>query len=101
MTGHERIAEKNIINAFNYIVGGYYNCILDGYEEDLPETREDLISEIYESAMTDEYGPGYMGCGKAPKEMRFAGKKFCMNVIETLMNEDGDVEEIAEVKGWN
>ena len=101
MTGHEKIAEKNIINAFNYIVGGYYNCILDDQLDYLPETREDLVNEIYESAMTDEYGPRYMACGKGPKEMRFAGKKFCMNVIETLMNEDSDVEEIAEVRGWN
>lgn len=101
MTGHERIAKKNIVGAFNWIVGGYYNCIQDGYEEDLPETREDLINEVYESAMENAYGPGYMGCGKAPKEMRFAGKEFCMGVINHLMESDGDAKEIAEVKGWN
>ena len=93
MTGHERIAKKNIVGAFNWIVGGYYNCIQDGYEED-------LINEIYESAMTDAYSPGHMSCGRAPKEMRFAGKEFCMKVINHLMETDGDVKEIAEVRGW-
>ena len=100
MTSHERIAKRNIVGAFNWIVGGYYNCIQDGYEEDLPETKEDLINEIYESAMTDAYSPGHMSCGRAPKEMRFAGKEFCMKVINHLIETDEDVEEIAEVRGW-
>lgn len=37
MTGHERIAKKNIVGAFNWIVGGYYNCIQDGYEEEISD----------------------------------------------------------------
>lgn len=97
---HEQIAKRNIRGAFNWIVGGYYNCIQDGYEEDLPETREDLINEIYEAAMFDKFS-GHVIYDGAPKEMRFAGKEFCMKVINHLMETDEDVAEIAEVRGWD
>lgn len=101
MTAHERIAKRNIVKAFNWIVGGYYNSIQDGYLEDLPDTKEDLRTEIYESSMQNLYDDGYEGFGKAPKEMRFAGREFCYSVIDKLLKTDEDVEEIAEVKGWS
>lgn len=101
MTGNEKIAKRNIVNAFNYIVGGWYNSIVDGYEEYVPDNKEDAINEVYESAIQNLYGPGYEGFNKAPKEMRFAGKEFCMNLINELFNSDEDVIEIAEEKGWN
>lgn len=100
MTGNEKIAKRNIVNAFNYIVGGWYNSITDGYPEDVPYTKEDAIDEIYESSLQNLYGEGYEGYGKAPKEMRFAGKEFCMNLINKLFDSDEDVIEIAEEKGW-
>lgn len=102
MTGHEKIAAKNIEAAFNYIVGGYYNSIQDGWEEDVPETKQDLFDEIYTEAFTNKYGEGYCGCGKAPKEMKFAGTEFCKNYLARLFEEDldGDLGEIAQAKGW-
>lgn len=95
-TGHEKIAYKNIKAAVNYIVGGYYNDLQDGYTEYLPESIEDLKEEIYEESMNNEYGAGYMGSGKAPKEMRFAGEAFCRAIIDELVDNDEDVAAIKE-----
>lgn len=99
-TGHEKIAMANIHHAINWIVGGYYNCIQDGCEEYLPESRRSLEDEIYTSAMDNLYAPGYEGIGKAPKEMRFAGEKFCRAYIHWKLDRDEDVAEIAAVQGW-
>lgn len=98
-TGHEKIAQRNMRHAFDWIVGGYYNCIQDDCPEYLPESRQALVDEIYTSAMTNLYGPGYEGYGKAPKEMRFAGEKFCRAYIEWKMENDGDAQEIIAVIG--
>ena len=99
-TGHERIAIQNMRNAFNWIVGGYYNSLQDGFEDYLPKSREDLADEVYTSAMTNLYRPGMEGFGKAPREMRFAGEKFCRAYIDWKIETDGDVAEIAEVANW-
>ena len=100
MTGHEKIAARNIKGAFNWIVGGYYNCIQDEEPEALPKSRQELFDEIYSSAFTDKYVCG--GCmGKAPDEMRFAGTEFCTDYLNKLLDTDSDVTEIAEVAGWN
>ena len=100
MTEHEKIASRNIRHAINWIVGGYYNCLQDDMPECLPESYDALKKEIYDSAMQNLYAPGYEGFGKAPKEMRFAGAEFIRNRIEKLLKEDGDVQEIADYKGW-
>ena len=100
MTGHEKIAAKNIRGAFNWIVGGYYNCIQDDELECLPKSKQELFDEIYSSAFTDRYVCG--GCvGAAPKEMKFAGTEFCRAYLEKLMNTDSDIQEIAEAAKWN
>lgn len=93
MNGHERIAAKNIEGAFNWHVGGWYNCLQDGYEEDIP-TLEEAKDTVYIEAMNNMYKSGYEGCGKAPKEMRFAGEEFCRAYVEKLFAEDGDAEEL-------
>ena len=100
MTGNERIAAKNIRGAINWIVGGYYNCYQDGYDEYVPSSTQDIIQEVYESSMTNLYGEGCELCGRAPKEMRFAGKEFIMNYITQKINEDEDVAELAEHYKW-
>lgn len=92
MTGHEKIAARNIRAAFNYEVGGMYNSYLDGYLEDLP-TLEEAKEIIYDCAICYRYAPGAI-LGPAPTEMRFAGKEFCQKYIEKLFNEDEDVAEI-------
>lgn len=100
MNAHERIAARNIKGAFEWIIGGYYNCIMDGCEEEIPNSAEELKEEIYSSALNNLHRAGYCGFNKAPREMRFAGEAFCREYIEKLWAKDGDVEEIAEVKGW-
>lgn len=99
-TGHERIAIRNIRCAINWIVGGYYNDLQDGYEEYLPGSREELANIIYDSAMINLYGDGYEKIGKAPSEMRFAGEKFCRAYINWKLDQDGDVREIAKAANW-
>lgn len=100
MTGIERIAKRNIVNACNYIIGGYYNCLQDEYLKGIPDSRQSVEKEIYSSAMSDLYFDGGFITGKAPKEMRFAGREFCEKVISDYMSSDSDVQEIAEAKYW-
>ena len=93
-TGHERIAERNIRGAFDYIVGGYFNMKMDGDERDLP-TIEEAKAEVYDCAMADDYRD--IGCvrgNNAPKEMRFATTEWCKTLIDELFENDGDVEWI-------
>lgn len=102
-TGHERIAMRNIKWACNNIVGMHYNDIQDNNPEYLPKSYEDLFDEIYDGAMNNLYDEGYEGCGKAPKEMRFAGVEFVKAYINYLLTESDlkyDVEEMKEVAGW-
>lgn len=100
-TGHERIAMANIRHAINWIVGGYYNSLQDGYLEYLPKSRKALEEEIYSCAMANLYGVGIEAGGCAPKEMRFAGTAFCRAYISWKLAGDGDVVEIAEAANWN
>lgn len=93
MNGHEKIAAKNIEGAFNWLVGGWYNCLQDGYEEDIP-TLEDAKETVYDEAMNNLYRGGGEVVGKAPKEMRFAGEEFCRAYVEKLFAEDEDAEEL-------
>lgn len=93
MNGHEKIAAKNIEGAFNWLVGGWYNCLQDGYEEDIP-SLEEAKETVYAEAMNNFYKSGGEVYGRAPKEMRFAGEEFCRELIEELFLNDGDAEEI-------
>lgn len=94
--GWEKIAKTNIKNCYNWIVGGLENTLQD-CEEDSEEyinaqnTLNDtdrLLDEIYHEAITTKYSTGMAG-GKAPTEMRFAGRDFCRNYIIKLLKKDG------------
>lgn len=98
--GWEEIAKENITNAYNWIVGENENTLQD-FKEDSDEYKasydylysgDEIINDIYGEAITTKYGEGYCG-GKAPKEMRFAGKKFCMNLIRDLLKKDGYLKD--------
>ena len=93
MNGHEKIAAKNIEGAFNWLVGGWYNCFLDGLDEDIP-SLEEAKETVYAEAMNNLYRSGNEIVGRAPKEMRFAGEEFCRELVEELFLNDGDAEEI-------
>lgn len=98
--GWEEIATKNITSAYNWIVGENENTLQDEYEDSSEYQAaynylhgSEIISDIYNSAMSNEYDDGYCGYGKSPKEMRFAGKEFCMNLIKDLLKRDGYYSE--------
>ena len=92
MTKHEKIAARNIKGAFNYEIGGLYNSYLDG--EEINYTLEEAKNMVYNCAMSGLYGPYTVLYNAAPKEMKFAGKEFCMNYINKLFAKDDDVAEI-------
>lgn len=100
--GWEKIAKENIKHAYNWIVGENENALQD-YEEDSDEYKasynylhsgNEIMDDIYREAITTEYGEGYCG-GKAPSEMRFAGKKFCKEYIAELLKKDGYLTDEA------
>lgn len=93
MNKHEKIAAKNIEGAFNWGVGEWYNCFLDGLDEDIP-SLEEAKETVYIEAMNNLYKSGNEIYGRAPKEMRFAGEEFCRELVEELFLNDGCVEEI-------
>lgn len=99
---HQQIARRNIQNAINYIVGGYYNSFLDGYEEDLPKSYKDLKDEIYASAISDTfaYGGEVVIYNHPVKEMRFAGEDYCRRTIHSILSNDECVKEIADSLKW-
>lgn len=99
---HEEIAKRNIQNAINHIVGSYYVSFLDGYEEDLPKSYQDLASEIYQSSLTDTYtcGGEMVLYNRPIKEMRFAGSDFCKTTVHSLLSQDDDVKEMVKELGW-
>lgn len=94
--GWEKIAKTNIKNCYNWIIGELENTLNDT-EEDDPEhikaqnTLDDpdwLIDEIYHESITTLYTKSSCG-GKAPTEMRFAGRDFYRNYIIKLLKKDG------------
>ena len=100
MNGNERIAYRNIKGVFDYEAGGWYNCIQDDCVEYIPGTEEEAKQTIYDESMVDAARDGWYGCGRAPKEMRFAGSEFVREVIDYLFKTDGDIAAIREIKNW-
>ena len=92
MTGHEKIDERNIRGGFKCKICGIYNSYLNG--EEITYTLEEAKNMVYDCAMSDLYGPGTVLYGAAPREMRFAGKDFCIKYIDKLFANDSDVAEI-------
>ena len=87
-TGHQKIAAANITHAYNWIVGGYENSVQDGNVESMP-SAESMFEEVYDEAMNSRYEEGMCSSNKAPKEMRFAGAKFCKKFLYDLFIKDG------------
>lgn len=87
-TGYQKIAAANITHAYNWIVGGYENSVQDGQMESMP-SAESMFGEVYGDAMTCKYAAGMYLNHNAPKEMRFAGAKFCKKFLYDLFIKDG------------
>lgn len=100
MNGTEKIAYNNIKGVFDWEVGGWYNCIQDNCLESIPDSIEEAKEIIYEESLNDYAEPGHFACGRAPKEMRFAGTEFIKKVIDQLFDEDEDITEIGLEKNW-
>lgn len=98
--GWEEIAKENIKYAYEWIVGENENALQDEDEDsdaykasyNYLHSGNEIMEDIYHEAITTEYGPGYSG-GKAPSEMRFAGKKFCKEYITELLKKDGYMKD--------
>lgn len=89
--GWELIAKKQLKNAYNWIVGGNENAVSDGEmtnEEFNEWIQNEALDEVYSEAITSQYHEDACG-GKAPSEMRFAGKKFCYEYLKRLFKNDG------------
>lgn len=82
LNGHEKKAARAIKEEFNWIVGGWYNSMQDGYEDEIP-TLQEAKDSVYEEAMSNH-----------EKEIRFAGEEFCRAYIEKLFAKDAYVAEI-------
>ena len=98
----EKLAYRNARNIFNYEVGGWYNCILDGCMEYIPDTIEEAKEIIYDETMTcHSVGGGHFSY-RPIHEIRFAGEEFVRECVEFLFkrDKDGDVAEIRAEKGW-
>ena len=57
LTKHQKVAAEQLDNAYNWIVGGYYNTVQDGEAEEMPPV-EDMFDEVMEEATTHLYGKG-------------------------------------------
>ena len=98
MTGHEKIAARNIKGAFDWIIGENYNSYQDGYEDNISDmTAEEWKDYIYDEALNSLYMPGMCASGRAPKEMRFAGENFCRGYIDKLWDKDEDIKELQSI----
>lgn len=98
--GWERIAKKNLKNAYNWRVGETENGVLDGdvtQEEFQNWMKNDALEEIYYEAITTLYTGDSVG-GEAPKEMRFAGKEFCYKYLINLFKKDGYIVTAPEAE---
>ena len=92
MTGFEKIAAINIKKCFNYEIGSLYNAFLDG-ETNFP-TIEEVKNMIYTLSIHNKYIKSDCIIGRAPKEIKFAGKDFCLRYIDYLFENDDDASEI-------
>lgn len=89
--GWEKIAKRNLLWAYNNIVGGNENAVSDG--DMTKEAFQNWIAttaleDVYHEGITTYYDAGFEG-GPAPAEMRFAGKDFCYKYLISLFKKDG------------
>ena len=85
---HAAVAKKQLECAYNWIVGGYYNTVQDGEAEEMPPV-EDMFDEVMDEATTHLYGEGMCSQKPAPAAMRFVGKRFLIDTLTVLFQQDG------------
>lgn len=85
---HQKVAAEQLENAYNWIVGCYYNTVQDGEAEEMPPV-EDMFDEVMEEATTHLYGKGMCSQKPAPAAMNFAGKKFLIETLVAMFEAEG------------
>ena len=85
---HAAVAKKQLEDAYNWIVGGYINTVQDGEAETMPPV-EDMFDEVMDEATTHLYGEGMCSQKPAPAAMRFVGKRFLIDTLTILFQQDG------------
>lgn len=88
LTKHQKVAAEQLENAYNCIVGCYYNTVQDGEAEEMPPV-EDMFDEVMDEATTHLYGKGMCPQKPAPAAMNFAGKKFLIETLVALFEAEG------------
>lgn len=88
MTKHQKVAADQLSNAYEWIVGGYMNAVVDGELEQLPPV-EDMFNEVLAEATAHLYGKGMCSQKPAPAAMQFAGRKFVRETLADLFKADG------------
>lgn len=97
-------AKSNIKNAYDWIMGGHGNAIVDG-EMTMDEFVEWLNGQAFDEILTEAMSSTYTGDsagGKAPACMRKVTKEFCAKYLLSLFKEDNyeiDVEIKPAKKG--
>lgn len=87
----ELIAKKNIENAYNWIIGGNDNAMIDGemtQEEFDNWITNDAFNEILDEAMSSKYEFDCAG-GEAPAAMKRVRKSILKGYLLGLFNADG------------
>lgn len=87
MSGNQRTAFAQVIEASNWVVGGWENNVADGHSEEMP-SHEELAQEIYQTVMTTTTFEGIQG-GPPLMEVRFAGEAFIRERIERRLKKMG------------
>ena len=98
--GLKDVVKVNLKNAYNWIVGGYENSVTDGemtQEEFDAWIKNKALSEVYNEAISSEYGEEHCG-GKPPKGMKSADKKLCLEYLIKWFKKDGYEVEMPEIK---
>jgi hypothetical protein len=85
---HAAVAKKQLEYSYNWIVGGYINTVQDGEAETMPPV-EDMFDEVMDEATTHLYGEGMCSQKPAPAAMRFVGKRFLIDTLTVLFQQDG------------
>lgn len=87
----ELIAKKNIENAYNWIIGGNDNAMIDGemtQEEFDNWITNDAFNEILDEAMSSKYEPDCAG-GEVPAAMKRVRKSILKGYLLGLFKADG------------
>lgn len=95
----ETIVKENIENAYNWIVGGNENSVMDGemsQEEFDSWIANDAFNEILDEAMSSKYEADSTG-GKAPAAMKRVRKSICKEYLLSLFKAD-NYEVNVEIK---